>query len=91
MTLVLLAVAALVAGATCLYLRSPNRALAKGLAPGPALTAVGAVALAVALALLLAVMGPAAAVFTWLTGLMLLWTVSPIVIRWLAYRRETAS
>jgi hypothetical protein len=32
-------------------------------------------------------MGPATAVFTWMTGLMLLWTIPPVVVGWLRHRQ----
>lgn len=81
--------ALLVAGALCLYAGAPNqRLLAAPLASRPA-RAAGCACLAAALAMLLATMGPATAVFTWTTGLMLVWTILPIVIGWLRHRDET--
>jgi hypothetical protein len=42
-----------------------------------------------ALALLLAVQGPATAVFTWMTAAMLVWSIVPVTARWWRFRRET--
>ncbi|MFT4027269.1 MAG: hypothetical protein QM676_10770 [Novosphingobium sp.] len=88
MIFAILAAISLTVGATCLYLRSPNQPLTKGDVPRRPMLILGAGGLAVSLALLLRVMGPATAVFTWSVGLMLLWTVPPIVVRWLYFRRE---
>lgn len=90
MILACLAAIALMIGASGLYLRSPNRALWNDRAPGAMTLALGWGGLVLALALLLAVMGPATAVFTWTTGLMFLWSLPPVAVRWLAYRRESA-
>ena len=83
--LALLAAALLLGGAAALYLAVPNQALIADRAGRPAIW-VGLVALVGALVLLLSLMGPATAVFTWLTGLMLLWSLPPLAIGWLRYR-----
>ncbi len=90
MTFAILAAISLTVGAACLYLRSPNQPLTKGDVPKGPMLILGLGGLAISLALLLQVMGSATAVFTWSIGLMLLWTVPPIVIRWLYFRRENA-
>lgn len=84
-----LAGALLTGGALCLYVATPHqRLLATRPAPRPARVA-GCVCLAAALAILLALMGPATAVFTWATGLMTAWTILPVAIGWLRHRGET--
>lgn len=83
-----LAGALLVAGALCLYVATPNqRLLATRPAPRPA-RAAGCACLVAALAILLALMGSATAVFTWAIGLMTAWTIPPVVIAWLRHRRQ---
>ena len=82
-----LAALLLTGGAAGLYLATPHQRLlarpfdAPGLRFGGALCAFGA------LVLLLMRMGPATAVFTWMTGLMLAWTIPPVVIGWLRHRK----
>lgn len=72
-----------VAGASLLYLASPNqRAIARAL-PGKSLAAGGGVLLVGGLALLLQWAGPATAVFIWLTLAMLVWSVAPPLAAWL--------
>lgn len=83
-----LATFALLIGAGCLYLASPNQMARKSPVNRRILRLVGIVALMASLALLLTQMGSATAVFTWTVGLMLLWTVPPVVIRWLRFRKE---
>lgn len=77
------------AGAWGLYLASPQQQWrAQGswrLARWP-----GVLGLVASLALLLGLMGPAAACFTWLTGLMLVWSAAPFAGAWRARRREQA-
>lgn len=85
-----LAALALLIGTTCLYVATPHQALFRAALPRKPLIITGCVTLAISLALLLGQMGSATAVFTWMTGLMFLWSVPPVVIRWLRYRRETA-
>lgn len=79
----------LTGGAICLYASTPHqRLLATRLAPRPA-RAAGFACLAAALAMLLALMGPATAVFTWTIGLMTAWTILPVAVGWLRHRKET--
>lgn len=83
--------ALLIGGAICLYAGTPRqRLLATGPAPLPA-RAAGYACLGAALAILLALMGPATAVFTWTIGLMTVWTILPVAIGWLRHRKETRS
>jgi hypothetical protein len=89
MILAVLAALLLAAGAAALYIAAPHQSLTVAKAGRTAVYA-GMGALAGALVVLLSLMGPAAAVFTWTTGLMLLWSVPPVLIRWLRYRRESA-
>lgn len=87
----MLAITLLAGGAACLYVATPNQRL---LARSPAprfLRIVGLVCLVCALAVLLGLMGPATAVFTWMTGLMLAWTIPPVVVGWLRYRKREES
>lgn len=86
----LIAAIAGVIGATCLYLAAPYQALLDHAPDGKILRIAGICGLVIALVLLLTVMGPATAVFTWTIGLMLLWTVAPVAIRWLKFRKENA-
>jgi hypothetical protein len=79
----------LTGGALCLYVATPHqRLLAARPSPRP-VRAAGSVCLAAALAILLALMGPATAVFTWAIGLMAAWTIPPVAIAWLRHRRQT--
>jgi len=50
----------------------------------------GALLLLIALVLLLTMQGPATAVFTWVTGAMLVWGIVPAVVRWWRFRQEAA-
>lgn len=79
-----------VAGATCLYMAAPNQALLERTPDKRLLRIAGSCGLVIALGLLLTQMGSATAVFTWVIGLMLLWTVTPVIIRWLKFRKENA-
>jgi hypothetical protein len=83
-----LAALALLIGAGCLYLASPHQAVSTSPVNGRALRLAGTAALLAALVLLLSRMGPATAVFTWTVGLMLLWSLPPIGLRWLRFRKE---
>lgn len=85
-----LAVILLVGGAACLYLAAPHQRLLPAPLPRSAALA-GVLGLFAALATLLALMGPATAVFAWTAGLMMAWTLLPIVIGWLRYRKERRS
>ncbi|MFT3964560.1 MAG: hypothetical protein QM690_01600 [Sphingobium sp.] len=85
-----LAALPLLIGAACFYLAAPHQIVLKPPVSGRALQITGAVALLASLVLLLTQMGSATAVFTWTVGLMVLWSVPPIVIRWLRFRKETA-
>jgi len=78
----------LLIGAGALYLASPNQILLASPLAGRGIKLLGIGGLIASLALLLTVMGSATAVFTWTTGLMLLWSVAPVVIRWLRFRKE---
>lgn len=90
MTLAGLAALALILGAGCFYVAAPHQTLITPPANSRTLRLVGLFGLAIALILLLLFMGPATAVFTWMVGMMLLWSIPPIVIRWLRFRRENA-
>jgi len=90
MILAWLATLALIAGAGCIYLAAPHQTLIAPPANSRILRLAGFFGLATALILLLLFMGPATAIFTWTVGMMLLWSVPPIVIRWLRFRRERA-
>lgn len=79
------AVVLLICGATLLYMAAPNQSLTRSKVSRP-IAFIGAIALVAALVLLFTIMGSAAAIFTWVTALMLLWTVPPIVIGWLRWR-----
>lgn len=90
MILAWLATFALTIGAGCFYLAAPHQALVAVPVSGRALRLAGMIGLVVALGLLLMLMGPATAIFTWTVGLMFLWSVPPVVLRWLRYRKENA-
>jgi hypothetical protein len=90
MILAWFAALALLIGTGCLYLAAPHQVLTSAPANPRALKIGGAVALIVALMLLAGVMGTATAVFSWTVGLMLLWSIPPVVIRWLKFRKENA-
>lgn len=83
--------ALLIGGGVCLYLTTSYQRLLS--APLPLRTArvAGWLGLAAALAILLSLMGPATAIFTWTVGLMMAWTIPPVAIGWLRYRREAQS
>ena len=88
MMLAIPAILLLTFGALCLYAAAPHQVLTTRRLNAKALRLAGAVALVAALVLLLLLMGPAAAVFTWITGMMLLWSVPPVVLRWARFRKE---
>lgn len=84
---ILAAALTMVVGAGLLYLSTRHQAaLARPL--GRPARWTGALAVVASLLFLLSFMGSATAVFTWLTVLMVLWSLPPVVIRWLGYRRE---
>lgn len=89
MTILWAAVAALllIGAAASLYLAAPHQRLLAGPLNAPALPVAGLLCAVGALALFLMLMGPATAVFTWMTGLMLVWTIPPVVIGWLRHRK----
>ncbi|HEY4548210.1 MAG TPA: hypothetical protein VIG90_17525 [Pedomonas sp.] len=73
--------------ALALYLASPHQQLLPS-RPWPRATAMtGLLAMAVSLGCLLEIMGPATAVFTALTLLMLFTTLPPLLFAWLRYRK----
>lgn len=84
----MLAVLVLAGGAFCLYLTVPHQRVLAVPLPSHAMRIVGFVGLAAALAILLALMGPATAVFSWTIGLMTAWTIPPVAIGWLHYRKQ---
>lgn len=84
-----LAALATLAGALALYVAAPNQALLPGFVIRRRWWARGGAALLVAaLLLLLGVMGPATAVFAWMTGAMLVWSIVPVAARWWRFRGE---
>jgi hypothetical protein len=83
-----LAVLLLVGGAAGLYLTTSNQRLVAAPLPSRTARVAGLASLFAALALLLGLMGPATAIFTWMIGLMLAWTIPPVVIGWLRHRKE---
>lgn len=78
----------LAGGALCLYAGTPRQRLLATRLPPRLARAAGCTCLAAALAILLALMGPATAVFTWTIGLMTVWTIVPVAIGWLRHRKE---
>jgi hypothetical protein len=84
-----LAAFATLAGALCIYVASPHQALVRRPVDARAVRWAGIVLLVAALALLLALQGPATAVFTWATGAMLVWSIVPVVARWWRFRGES--
>ena len=69
------------AGTILVYMAAPTQKLAAKPLPRPCLVG-GWLALLLALAPLLAIMGPATAVFTWMTGAMLVWSFAPLAVAW---------
>lgn len=72
---------ALLAGPVLLYLSARHQQWLPRPAPA-AVRYAGWAATLLALGLLLLLMGPATAVFTWSTGLMLVWSLLPVVVAW---------
>jgi len=85
----ILAGALLLGGAVSLYLSTPNQRLLARRPARRAMQAIAGLSLTAALAILLALMGPATAVFTWTIGLMLAWTILPVAIGWRHHRKGT--
>lgn len=83
-----LAIVLLGGGGACVYLTLPNQRLLPAHLP-PGKRAAGWACLIGSLAVLLCLMGPATAVFTWTIGLMAVWTMLPIAIAWLRHRKDT--
>lgn len=77
----------IVLGAGLLYLASPNQRLYAAALPLRLLALTGMLLLLVALLLLLQFSGSATSVFILLTGVMLMWTVPPMVIGYLRHKR----
>ncbi|MBS0224293.1 MAG: hypothetical protein JSR91_26530 [Proteobacteria bacterium] len=69
-----------VLGAFLLYLGARHQKLMRPLGPFGKCSAV--IVLGAGLALLLGSLGPAAAVFAWMIGAMLVWTIAPLTIAW---------
>ncbi|WP_337185624.1 hypothetical protein [Phenylobacterium sp.] len=77
----LVAAALIFAGSLTLYLATPaQKAVARPL--GRPWMVSGWVELALGLGVLLTILGPATAVFTWMTGAMLVWSVVPLGVAW---------
>lgn len=85
-----LAMALLVTGAVRLYLTTAHQRLLPAPLPVRA-RGIGGACLVGALVILLGLMGTATAVFTWAIGLMVAWTIPPVAIGWLHYRKGTRS
>lgn len=85
-----LAAELLVGGAACLYLATTNQRLLADPLPSRTASVAGLAGLLAALAILVGLMGPATAIFTWMIGLMLAWTIPPIAIGWLRHRKKIA-
>src|SRR3546814_14624939 len=83
-----LAVLLLVGGAAGLYLTTSNQRLMAAPLPSRTARVAGLASLFAALAPLLGLMGSAAAIFTWMLGLMLAWALPPVVIGRLPPRQE---
>lgn len=81
MTLLMAVLATLsgLAGATAAYLASPNQTLLARRPQARGMLVRGGVLNLASLLLMFGVLGPAAAVFTWLTLLMAAWTALPFV------------
>ena len=77
-------------GATALYVSAPHQVLLGGAVNRRLWRIAGGVLLAAALAMLLAMLGPATAVFTWMTGAMLVWSIVPVVASWWRFRGEAS-
>ncbi|RSU45302.1 hypothetical protein BRX43_19365 [Sphingomonas sp. S-NIH.Pt15_0812] len=72
------------------YAGTPHQALVRHGAGSRPHRMAGALLLLIALVLLLTMQGPATAVFTWVTGAMLVWSIVPAVVRWWRFRQEAA-
>lgn len=77
----ILAVILLLVGAGVVYAAAPHQRLLARPA-GKRARIGGYLLIAAALACIVSIMGSAAAVFTWMTGLMLTWSVLPLLIGW---------
>lgn len=77
----------LLAGALTLYATTKHQALLASAAPRR-VGRIGGLLVASALVGFLNIAGPATAVFIWITGLMLVWSLVPILAKWLRWRAE---
>ena len=75
---------AALAGASLLYLASPNQRATQRKLPRRRLAWTGAAAELLALICFLNVAGPATAVFIWMTAAMLVWSIIPLLAAWRA-------
>ncbi len=90
--LVALAAGTGIAGAALLYLASPQQAWrAAGPWPARARGWPGGLCLLISLLALLQLLGALAATFTWLTLLMLVWSLMPFLGAWRARNRKRAA
>lgn len=91
MTMLLACAAALLValGALLLYLATPHQRLfvTRPKSIGY-LCVAGGLAILIGLLVLVSLMGAAAAVFTWVVGLMVFWTIPPVLAGWLRYRKS---
>lgn len=87
MILALLASTLLLAGALLAYAATKHQALFANRAP-PRVGLLGGALVLIALVAFECVAGPATAVFIWLTGLMLVWSLAPMLARWIRWKTE---
>ncbi|MFV0643596.1 MAG: hypothetical protein ACK5NN_03720 [Sphingomonadaceae bacterium] len=82
-----LAIISLFVGALVVYLSAPKQGILPNPLPKSSATIAGVILLISSLAILLTLLGVATALFAWLTGLMLVWTVAPLGLVWIFNRR----
>ena len=81
---------ATIGGALSVYASTPHQALVRPRADSRPYRMAGALLLLTALVLLLTIEGPATAIFTWATGIMLVWSIMPAIVRWWRFRQGVA-
>jgi len=82
------AVFLIISGSMLLYLASRNQKVTVRALPGRIFSLVGGLSLVTALVLLRQYSGSATSVFILMTGVMLVWTIPPMVIAYLRHNGE---
>lgn len=85
---VMVAMLAALVGAFLVYAGARHQRIAPSRGKRPRLRWIGWLLIAVALAVMLGWFGTAVAIYTWVTLMMLIWTIVPLGLAWWDWRRK---